>query len=474
MAIFFRHDYNVPPIRWGSIADVQYAVKVNAEKIYGANPDSIVIAAPLFWGPPVFDYSKHRNIVDEQNVIYREQELDFNGSNSCIIYGDKPRYKLSTYTYSILLKGDAIPLGTKITQPMRNGAETFIFSWDHTSAGFKQSVAHKTGSTWYKVQIVSTTLKANTLYRVSSTYDGTNLKAYLNSNLEGTVVAGTPNIGAGNFSIGSLNLWWTGRIKEFHVIDTAQTINQIELFNELPYALYQKVSRPFYLFLFGGTQLSATLPMITAELEGGHGGQLNATLPMITAELEGGHGGQLNATLPAMTATLFGRIGKQSLEATLPAITSEIQGGHGGFFEATLPAITADIKGGAILEATLPAITASLEGDVEISGDLIVSLPAITANLEGKVNVHGDLACILPAITAELTGTMEVGGNLACTLPMITAELTGFQDISGDLVATLPMITALIEGTTGMADDDGDPIDADDCGVILRYSKVGY
>jgi hypothetical protein len=69
---------------------------------------------------------------------------------------------------------------------------------------------------------------------------------------------------------------------------------------------------------------------------------------------------------------------------------------------------------------------------------------------------------------------MEVGGNLACTLPMITAALNGFQDISGDLVATLPMITALIEGTTGLADDDGDPIRADECGVILRYSKVGY
>ncbi|MCK5012432.1 MAG: hypothetical protein KAS66_01310 [Candidatus Omnitrophica bacterium] len=219
--------------------------------------------------------------------------------------------------------------------------------------------------------------------------------------------------------------------------------------------------------------LSATLPMITATVAKGN--MLFATLPAITSEMQGAGGGFIETTLPAITAESVGRTGTDAnFFATLPAITSEIQGGHGGFLEAALPAITADIKGGAILEATLPAITASLEGDVEIAGDLIVSLPAITANLEGKVNVHGDLICSLPSITAELTGTMEVGGNLACTLPMITAELTGFQDISGDLVATLPMITALIEGTVGLADDDGDPIDADECGVVLRYSKVGY
>ena len=202
------------------------------------------------------------------------------------------------------------------------------------------------------------------------------------------------------------------------------------------------------------------------------GTSLYATLPAITAEIQGG--GFLAATLPAITAEIQGNVGDSFLIATLPAITAEIQGGHGGFLEVTLPAITADIKGGAILEAVLPAITASLEGDVQISGDLIVSLPAITANLEGKVNVHGDLICILPAITAELTGTMEVGGSLVCTLPMITAALNGYQDITGELIVTLPAITALIEGTTGMADDDGDPIDADECGIILRYSKVGY
>ena len=202
------------------------------------------------------------------------------------------------------------------------------------------------------------------------------------------------------------------------------------------------------------------------------GTSLYASLPAITAEIQGG--GFFAATLPAITAEIQGNVGDSLLVATLPAITAEIQGGHGGFLEASLPAITAGIKGGAILEATLPAITASVEGDVQISGDLAVTLPAITAYIEGRVNVHGDLVCTLPAITAELTGIVEVGGSLICTLPMITAELTGFQDISGGLIATLPMITAFIEGTTGLADDDGDPIDADECGIILRYSKVGY
>lgn len=220
-----------------------------------------------------------------------------------------------------------------------------------------------------------------------------------------------------------------------------------------------------------GNMVDVTLPAITAEMFGG--GQLEATLPAITAEMQGG--GALEATLPAITAEMEGTTsGGNALEATLPAITAELSGCGGGFLEATLPAITAEMKGGAALNATLPAITAYIEGDVEILGNLEATLPAITANLEGRVNVHGDLVCTLPAITAELTGTVEVGGSLVCILPAITAELTGFQDISGELIATLPAITALIEGTTGLADDDGDPVGTDECGIILRYSKVGY
>ena len=135
------------------------------------------------------------------------------------------------------------------------------------------------------------------------------------------------------------------------------------------------------------------------------------------------------------------------LNATLPMITAEMSGGHGGFLNVELPMITAEMRGGAQLNVTLPMITAELEGKVGVRADLNVTLPMITAAMTGTVEVLGQLNVILPMMTARMTGTAGQVGQLNVTLPMITAQLLGYTDIDGQLNVTLPMIEARLVGT---------------------------
>lgn len=135
------------------------------------------------------------------------------------------------------------------------------------------------------------------------------------------------------------------------------------------------------------------------------------------------------------------------LNATLPMITAEMSGGHGGFLNVELPMIIAEMRGGAQLNVTLPMITAELEGKVGIKADLNVTLPMITAEMTGTVEILGQLNVTLPMITARMTGTAGQVGQLNVTLPMITAALSGYTDIDGQLNVTLPMIEAYLTGT---------------------------
>ena len=135
------------------------------------------------------------------------------------------------------------------------------------------------------------------------------------------------------------------------------------------------------------------------------------------------------------------------MNVILPMITAEMSGGHGGFLNVELPMITAEMRAGTRLNVTLPMITAALEGKVGVRAGLNVTLPMITAAMTGTVEVLGRLNVTLPMITARMTGTAGQAGQLNVTLPMITAALTGYTDIDGQLNVTLPMIEARLIGT---------------------------
>lgn len=96
----------------------------------------------------------------------------------------------------------------------------FTFYWDHTDVAARQAFSWKqlSGGTYFNAKL-TTTLLADTWYRVGGTFDGTNVKAYLNGALETTTAGGAASVGVNPaFSVLSnvvgASHFWAGTIGE--------------------------------------------------------------------------------------------------------------------------------------------------------------------------------------------------------------------------------------------------------------------
>ena len=87
MAIILKNSWNVPPARWGSPADIRYAIKVNSEKVYNLDPDSNKFLFPVFWGFPLLDYSESNTPATNYGATYKDQNLTLGGSDYVDITG---------------------------------------------------------------------------------------------------------------------------------------------------------------------------------------------------------------------------------------------------------------------------------------------------------------------------------------------------------------------------------------------------
>ena len=69
--------------QWGSFSDIQYALRVNADRIFGINPDNIVLAMPMWEGAGnnIIDYSKYGNHGSNNKATWVGQGLGFDGSD---------------------------------------------------------------------------------------------------------------------------------------------------------------------------------------------------------------------------------------------------------------------------------------------------------------------------------------------------------------------------------------------------------
>lgn len=100
----------------------------------------------------------------------------------------------TTFSAFVLLRGDAAPSGAASPTerfPVRfeESNDTCSFSWDHNNASFQQAFYLRQSGGTYKVAKFTTTLGANTWYAAGATFDGSNLRAYLNGKLETTTAA---------------------------------------------------------------------------------------------------------------------------------------------------------------------------------------------------------------------------------------------------------------------------------------------
>ena len=244
MAIFLRQSHNVKPPRWGSFADVQYAVRKNCEKIYDIDSDSLVLAIPCFWGLSPTDYSGQNNYSTNHGLIYKDGGLDSSGittggyiqlDNKIVFQDQKP------WTFIISVDLDALYsyLGL-VGNSLASGAYTRFMGTNTGLINIYNDINTKV-DTSSNFCMLRQHMYIFT-HRASSV-----IKCYKDGKYIQTLSLG----GIFTFyrlgSLGSIdNYLIDGRIKNINIFDTTLSASQIALFHNLPYGLYQPVSRIFY------------------------------------------------------------------------------------------------------------------------------------------------------------------------------------------------------------------------------------
>lgn len=154
--------------------------------------------------------------------------LAFNGSSQ-YLEASAP-FTDAVYSWSMWVQGDTTPSLTTTQQPLMNGttSEPWGFSWGHTQGSFRQAAQHRSAAgTYVSAQIVST-LSAGIWYHIAATYDGTNLKIYLNGALEATTAVSAPISATGTLRIGSAaGSGFPGRVDDVQVYNTALTAGEV-------------------------------------------------------------------------------------------------------------------------------------------------------------------------------------------------------------------------------------------------------
>ena len=158
MAIILKNSWNVPPVRWGSFADVRYAIKVNAEKIYGIDFNDIASVYPFFWGLPLIDFANTKISFSNDTVFYKDNVLAFDGTNS-FLHSISNQISDSDTQYTIYiklrLKGPGILAARRshtnnnaiLYQLYTDGAEIKFITRNNTGG----NIALAIGSTNYEV-----------------------------------------------------------------------------------------------------------------------------------------------------------------------------------------------------------------------------------------------------------------------------------------------------------------------------------
>lgn len=99
----------------------------------------------------------------------------------------------SQYTVSFWYQNAAAPGNAVYDQPFAWNSsfnQGIGFSWDHITAGSRQAWWNYDGN--YDEAKYTSTFSADTWYHLCATYDGTNLKAWLNGTNEATTASGAP------------------------------------------------------------------------------------------------------------------------------------------------------------------------------------------------------------------------------------------------------------------------------------------
>lgn len=210
---------------------------------------------------------------------------------------------------------------------------------------------------------------------------------------------------------------------------------------------------------FGRTgTLTATLAALTSSAAGtvDIAGTLSKTLGVLTSSAAGTVDltGQLSKTLDSLTSSATGALDIQgTLTKTLDSlsITAEGNSANNGALTATLGALTSaaagtvDIAGSASI--TLSALTSSAAGTLDITATANVTLGALTSSATGQLQVQASALITLSSLTSAATGTVDLSGNLTSTLGNVTSNASGALAIQGVLAKNLDNLAISAQGT---------------------------
>lgn len=252
MGIYLRHNHRIPPCRWGSTADIQYAVKSNSEKIFNRDYKDVVLAMPLFWGFPIIDYSFYCNNSElDINVLSVDNSLNFPG-DAYVRLKNTASLNPSHITIYAEIKTTATGDYYQICSKDYSNPKYRVWQFRQKDTNKLEFLCFRTGTDAGSA-IGDTILPDGMLHRVAGTWDGTNIKVYVDGKIDGTPTAyagalqSQPNVVFIGIAQTTSPGHWNGDINKVEIIRTGETAEQVALNNSLPYALYQKVLRPFYL-----------------------------------------------------------------------------------------------------------------------------------------------------------------------------------------------------------------------------------
>lgn len=244
MAIFLRQSHLVKPPRWGSPADVQYAIRVNSEKIYGCNPDNDVLVMPGFWGLPPLDYSGYNNHgEDNYGATFKDGSISFDGTNRITGSGvGIGTIGTGNYTISVrIYKKDSEAAGVV-------AFDTYVPVWA-IDTNEHLYVYHSDFKT-----ISSGTINLNSWQMITFVRSGTGageLSYFIEGKSAGTATHSNSISAVTTFVIGTDRVAgsisdFTGFIGEVRISNVARTVDQIALFHDRPWDLYRPIARVIY------------------------------------------------------------------------------------------------------------------------------------------------------------------------------------------------------------------------------------
>ena len=256
MSSYLLNSANIKPDQWGSPADIQYAVKENAGRIYGINPDNIALAMPMWEmaGNRAYGQSKN-NIVGAIGTSLKWQANGLKGgatyddANNIIDCGtiiDPRTWSGITIIYSgNMIDQAAYP---SICTNMLSEAYYGNFNFSYESSYI---INWRPGN---NESALSYSLGVSTRRMIAVTWiKNSTAKIYVNGQEK---ASGDKTNGwlASNYTT-QINGYYRGawRTSSLHynflnIFSVALTANQVASMYDRPWGLYEPVSRPVYFF----------------------------------------------------------------------------------------------------------------------------------------------------------------------------------------------------------------------------------